>query len=149
MLEAHLDEASLIDIELASVVEMQPLIEKLKSSNIPWIASFHDFQGVPDLARLSASRMKAREAGAVAFKAAVELGWNMESITPLARFVADSEDYPVSLMGMGPLAPVSRVMFAQLGSVLNYGYLGNEPTAPGQWSARQLREAIQQVEKHL
>ena len=47
-------------------------------------------------------------------------------------------------MGMGPLAPASRLLAAQLGSVLNYGYLGSEPTAPGQWSARFLKEAVNQ-----
>ena len=147
LLIEQLDDASLIDIEVASIAEMQPLIKKLAELGTPWIASYHDFHGIPEIAQLQAAKMKARDAGAAAFKAATELGWDMTSIAPLAHFVANSDDYPISLMGMGPLAPVSRVMFAQLGSVLNYGYVGNTPTAPGQWSARQLREAIQQVQK--
>ncbi|MBK1828751.1 type I 3-dehydroquinate dehydratase [Haloferula rosea] len=147
LLSEQLDDTSLIDIEVASIAEMQPLIKRLKELDIPWIASFHDFHGVPEIAQLQAAKMKAREAGAAAFKAATELGWDLASIGPLAHFVANSDDYPISLMGMGPLAPASRVMFAQLGSVLNYGYVGNTPTAPGQWSARQLHEAIQHVQK--
>lgn len=147
LLREHLDEASLIDLEVASIAEIQPLLDDLKLAEIPWIGSFHDFQGSSDLARLQASKMRAQNAGAAAFKAAVELGWDSLAIGPLAQFVAGSEDFPVSLMGMGPLAPVSRVMFAQLGSVLNYGYLGDTPTAPGQWSAKQLREAISSVAK--
>jgi 3-dehydroquinate dehydratase len=45
-------------------------------------------------------------------------------------------------MGMGPLAPVSRLLCAQSGSLLNYGYLGTTATAPGQWDAALLRQAI-------
>jgi 3-dehydroquinate dehydratase len=43
---------------------------------------------------------------------------------------------------MGALAPESRVRCAHAGSVLNYGYIGQAPTAPGQWTAAALREAI-------
>jgi 3-dehydroquinate dehydratase-1 len=43
---------------------------------------------------------------------------------------------------MGPLAVVSRLLCAQCGSVLNYGYLGDEPTAPGQWDAGSLKRAM-------
>jgi 3-dehydroquinate dehydratase I len=48
----------------------------------------------------------------------------------------------VATMGMGPLAAASRVRCALAGSVLNYGYLGEAPTAPGQWPAAKLRAAI-------
>ena len=147
LLHEHLEDASLIDLEVASIGECTDFIGELKASGIPWIASFHDFSGVPDLSVLQAARMKSREAGAAAFKAAVELRWDTGDLAALAGYVANSTDYPVSLMGMGPLAPASRVMFAQLGSVLNYGYLGDTPTAPGQWSARQLRDAIGNVVK--
>ncbi|MFC7336516.1 type I 3-dehydroquinate dehydratase [Haloferula chungangensis] len=143
MIRSVIEDASLVDIEVASISEMQPVIDDLKKAGVPWIGSFHDFFQVPATDLLSAKRMAARNAGAAAFKAAVELGWEMDQLAPLARFVQKSSDYPVSLMGMGPLAPVSRVLFAQLGSVLNYGYLGDTPTAPGQWSAKQLKEAIE------
>lgn len=147
LLREHLAEASLLDLEVASIPASQRLIDEIHAAKTPWIGSFHDFTGVPGIAQLQAARMAAREAGAAAFKAAVELGWDTAPLPALAGFVAGSSDYPVSLMGMGPLAPTSRVMFAQLGSVLNYGYLGDIPTAPGQWSARQLKEAISNVAK--
>jgi 3-dehydroquinate dehydratase type I len=143
MIRSVLDDAALIDIEIASISEMQPLIEEMAKAGIPWIASFHNFVETPPIDLLSAKRMAARNAGAAGFKAAVELGWDMSQLAPLALFVRQATDFPVSLMGMGPLAPVSRVLFGQVGSVLNYGYLGNTPTAPGQWSAQQLKEAIQ------
>jgi 3-dehydroquinate dehydratase type I len=144
LLTAVLDDAWLIDIELASVPEMSRLIELLASRGIPWVASYHDFRGPVNLATLQAGREASTAAGAAAFKAALELGWESPRLGELADFL-QSPGLPISLMGMGPLAPVSRVLFAQLGSVLNYGYLGSSPTAPGQWSARQLTEAIRSV----
>ena len=36
-------------------------------------------------------------------------------------------------MGMGPMGPVSRLLYSQLGSCLVYGYLGDREAAPGQW----------------
>jgi 3-dehydroquinate dehydratase type I len=139
-----LDDAWLIDIEVASLGEMAGLVEDMNLRKRPWIASYHDFRGPTDLARLHAGRKAAAAAGAAAFKAALELGWESLRLPELVDFLR-SPGLPVSLMGMGPLAPVSRVLFAQFGSVLNYGYLGDTPTAPGQWSARQLTEAIRSV----
>ena len=144
LLEEALDDASMIDLELASLPEMPGFTAELRARGIPWIASYHDFKGPPDLAVLHAGRHAAAAAGAAAFKAALELGWDASRIGDLAAFLT-SPGLPVSLMGMGPLAPASRVLFAQLGSVLNYGYLGGTPTAPGQWSAHQLGEAVRSV----
>lgn len=141
-LRSVMELASLVDIEVASITEMQPVIEELSARGRPWIGSFHNFTKSSHPDELSAQLMAARNAGASGFKAAIELGWNMDQLAPLSLFLKQAGTYPVSLMGMGPLAPVSRVLFAQLGSVLNYGYLGNTPTAPGQWSARQLKAAI-------
>ena len=50
------------------------------------------------------------------------------------------------MMGMGELAAVSRLLYAQHGSLLNYGYLGSEPTAPGEWSAELMKRAILALE---
>ena len=67
---------------------------------------------------------------------------SIEDIFSCAKVLQESQSIAVSIMGMGPLAPTSRLLYAQLGSVLNYGYLGEKPTAPGQWPARLLHEAI-------
>lgn len=141
-LRGALADAALIDLELASLGELAELREEIAAAGIPWIASMHDFAGVPTPARLEAARDEARAAGAAAFKAAVTPGWCPDSLPALVAFLRQTDDFPIALMGMGPLAPVSRLLFAQFGSVLNYGFLGKTPTAPGQWSAAQLRLAI-------
>ncbi|MCH7224512.1 type I 3-dehydroquinate dehydratase [Haloferula sp. A504] len=146
-LRTSLDDAAIVDVELASADAMRALIGELAERDIPWLASCHDFSGTPAIDELEARRQAARQLGASGFKAAVDLGWEPGRLGPLALFLGHGDGFPVSLMGMGPLAPASRLLFAQLGSVLNYGYLGDTPTAPGQWSAFQLRQAIESVEK--
>jgi 3-dehydroquinate dehydratase-1 len=141
LLERVLDDAACIDIEVASIPEMGGLLETLQARAIPWLASFHDFGKLPDTAVLEDAARRAREAGANAFKAAATLH-SPADMTRLADFQLADHGLPVATMGMGPLAPVSRLLCAQCGSVLNYGYLGETPTAPGQWDAGFLKQAI-------
>ena len=147
MLEEVLDEASLIDVELASAGEMDALLERVKERGIPWVASWHDFEGRSDsFARIPVMAEQAAAAGAACFKAAVRLHQPADAAR-LAEILTTVDVLPLSLMGMGALAPVSRLLCAQAGSVLNYGYLGDAPTAPGQWSAGLLKRAIAASER--
>lgn len=142
LLAAVLDEAALIDVELESAGEMAELLEKAASSGVPWVASWHDFEGRADsFGKIPAMAERAAIAGAACFKAAVRLH-HMDDLPKLASLLTETHPLPLSLMGMGPLAPVSRLLCAQYGSVLNYGFFGDAPTAPGQWSAALLKEAL-------
>lgn len=141
LLESVLPDASWVDVEVASIPAMGNLLEKLAEAGIPWIASYHDFEKLPENAALLHAAKLARDAGAAVFKAAARVD-SPADIARLAEFQRDDHGLPVATMGMGPLAPVSRLLCAQYGSVLNYGYLGKNPTAPGQWSASCLGEAI-------
>lgn len=136
-----LEFAYCIDIEVASIPGMKAVIGATLLADIPWIASFHDFSGFPGDDVITAAAQQARQAGAAVFKMAVTL----KSPSDLAR-LADIQlrDFgiPLATMGMGPLAAVSRLLCAQCGSVLNYGFLGATPTAPGQWDAATLRMAV-------
>ncbi len=141
LLERVLDEAALIDIEVASIDEMKSLLSSLASRGTPWIASFHDFKKLPESKLLEKAAKLARDAGAHAFKAAAFLH-SPADLARLAEFQLADHGLPVATMGMGPLAPVSRLLCAQCGSVLNYGYIGKTPTAPGQWDAAMLKQAV-------
>ena len=85
MLAPALDDASLIDIEVASIGEMSELLGILRARGIPWIASFHDFEKLPPRATLEQAAARARDAGASAFKAAARLH-DLRDITALAGF---------------------------------------------------------------
>lgn len=141
LLRGVLDQASLIDIELASLEGMASLPGELRERGLPWIASFHDFQCLPADESLREAAARAREAGAHVFKLAAHLQ-DPQDLARLARFQLADHGIVVAAMGMGPLAPVSRLLCAQAGSALNYGYLGSSPTAPGQWDAALLKQAV-------
>ena len=138
LLETAIDDAACIDIEVASISEMDVLLKTLR---IPWIASFHDFSKLPETSLLEKSARHAKDAGASAFKVAAMLH-SPADMARLADFQLADHGIAVATMGMGPLAPVSRLLCAQCGSVLNYGYLGQIPTAPGQWDAGSLKQAV-------
>jgi 3-dehydroquinate dehydratase-1 len=141
MLETCLSDAAVVDLEVASINGMKDMLDKLVNSCTPWIASFHDFVKTPSNAELAERLDEAKRAGAAVFKAAAMLQ-NTADLARLAEFQLVDHGIPVSTMGMGPLAPVSRLLCAQYGSVLNYGYIGDAPTAPGQWDAAMLKAAI-------
>lgn len=144
LLRLALDQAALVDIEVASIGEMGDLLEEIEARQIPWIASFHDFGKLPDRSTLEEAVDRAREAGAAVFKTAAKLS-TPEDLARLAEFQLADHGIPVSTMGMGPLAPVSRLLCAQSGSVLNYGYIGKNPTAPGQWDSLFLKQAVSRL----
>jgi 3-dehydroquinate dehydratase-1 len=141
MLLAVLEDAALLDVEVASLVAMAGVIAAAGARGLPWIGSFHDFEKLPATAVLEAAARQARAAGAAAFKVAARLHTPAD-VARLAEFQSSNQGLPLATMGMGPLAPVSRLLCAQYGSVLNYGYLGETPTAPGQWDAGLLKLAI-------
>lgn len=141
MLEKALPDASLIDVEAACISDMREIIEAAGQAGVPWIASFHDFQGMPEEKILLSALQSAKAAGAAVFKWAAMIR-NPSDLSRLAEFQQQDHGIPVATMGMGKLAVVSRLLCAQCGSVLNYGYLGDTPTAPGQWDAGSLKRAI-------
>ena len=144
LLRSALDQAAWIDIEVASIPEMGDLLEELAAREIPWIASYHDFDKLPETGVLEAAASQARAAGAAVFKAAAKLD-SPADLARLADFQLADHGLPVATMGMGPLAPVSRLLCAQCGSLLNYGYLGTTATAPGQWDCGLLRTVISRL----
>ena len=74
--------------------------------------------GIPAMSELSSCRKATKKAGPAAFKAAVELECHT-----------------------GVVAAGSHIAHA-LCTIMNYGYLCDATTAPGQWSSARLKEAI-------
>lgn len=141
LLESVLGEASLVDIEAASIAGFGPLLDQIKERKLPWIASYHDFDKLPEESVIAAACKQAREAGATAFKLAAHLADESE-LERLVQFQLADHGIATATMGMGELGAKSRVLCARAGSALNYGHLGTKPTAPGQMSADDLRKAI-------
>ena len=132
------ERASWIDVELASYEAMKDVIHEIRSQGVGLILSYHNFDHTPEEFALQRTVELSEEADIV--KLAV-MHKNVGDFTRCTRILTRN-DRPVSLMGMCELGAVSRLLYAQHGSVLNYGYLGDEPTAPGQWAAKMLKDTI-------
>ncbi|MEM9079288.1 MAG: type I 3-dehydroquinate dehydratase [Verrucomicrobiota bacterium] len=132
--------ADAIDIEFANLDAYETLLNELAESDVTLIYSSHNFQSFDHLATVE-FLAAADQAGAHIAKAAVTLN-NPLDFSLFESLCETSRSQRVSLMGMGRFAPASRLLAAQHRSLLNYGFLGNKPTAPGQWPARLLKDAI-------
>jgi 3-dehydroquinate dehydratase I len=134
----------LVDTEITSLSlpEFANFASEVQGRRIPLIASFHDFEAFPGTAVVAKKMNEAFELGADVAKVAVHLE-TMKDLFSLVELVEShrSDGRLVSAMGMGPLGKISRLILAKAGSCLNYGYL-QQPNAPGQWSARELRGLI-------
>lgn len=143
LLQAHLDRASYLDIELRSVLDLQPLIREAKSRRIGVIGSFHDFAATPSEEVLRGAIDMALQFGLDAVKIATTLR-GPSDLARLLQLLDSAKRLPLSVMGMGALGRASRIALARCGSVLNYGHLG-EANAPGQWPARRLRDLLREL----
>lgn len=133
--------ANFVDIELANLEAMADTAELARSNGALVVASAHNFQKTPTSEEIRDKIKQAIDLGADMFKMAV-MHNDLDDMHRCAKLMQEGHPIAMSLMGMGALAPVSRVLYSQLGSLLNYGFLGNEETAPGQWPAKLLTEAV-------
>lgn len=140
MLEALLPFASAIDVEFANHREYAGLITEASERGIALVLSSHNFNSFDHIATIE-MLANSHAAGAQIAKAAVTLK-DAVDLTLFESLALDLAGTQFSLMGMGFYGPASRILAAQHCSILNYGYLGDEPTAPGQWPAKLLKEAI-------
>lgn len=143
MIEPLLDLASLIDIELRSAMPMQGTIQKARAAGVPVIGSFHEFQATPADDVLSGAVNFGQQAGLDAVKIATYLN-TQEDLIRLMKLAAGSHRLRLSVMGMGPLGRISRLVLAKSGSLLNYGFIGTS-NAPGQWPAARLKELLAEL----
>ena len=138
-----LPQAALVDVEVASLPELDDVVQAARDQGVIVVASLHDFTATPtrDLLRSAVERAMAGGADLVKFATTVK---TTADLAVLGSLLEEQGHVPLSVMGMGPLGRVSRLLFGQLGSVLNYGYL-DAATVPGQWPAGHLRQLIAQL----
>jgi len=129
--------ATLIDIELRSARQFRTLIDTAHSKGIGVILSHHDFKRTPTRERLRSLAGLAHRLGGDIFKVAATTG-TAPDIANLLAFLSAEKRIPLSVMGMGRFGKVSRLLFAQAGSLLNYGFL-DKAQVKGQWPAPLLK----------
>ena len=135
--------AAALDWEIAQLSAAQELVAEAHAAGVPIIASAHDFEKTPTLETLLEKEQAARALGADVAKFAFRLHSAEDMMTGVELLRRASGT--TTAMGMGPLGAVSRLLYAQHGACLVYGYLGDTPTAPGQWSAALCRESLDRL----
>ncbi len=139
LLTSLVDDAALVDVEVANLRLFGDVVQQAIDSEVPVVASFHDFHAMPPLDMLRDKIARALDEGSTAVKFAV----TPQSVGDVAALASLMENAPcpLALMGMGRFGRISRLLLAQLGSCLNYGFL-DRATVRGQWSARELKRLV-------
>ena len=135
--------AQYLDIELRSVKALAATIAAARARGVRVIVSDHHFKTMPPAARLRHAIRRAHAAGADICKIAALADTPAALAQLLALFTA-RQPLPLSIMGMGRFGKISRLLLAQAGSVLNYGYL-DQPNASGQWEAVLLQKRLAEL----
>ncbi|MFT5109984.1 MAG: 3-dehydroquinate dehydratase-1 [Pseudoalteromonas tetraodonis] len=138
--QRYLEVAWAIDIEIQSLEELAEVVAAAKAGKPLVIASFHDFDKLPETTLLEEKIEQGIAAGADIVKLAARLH-SQDDIIRLVSVLEKETRIPLSVMGMGSLGKASRLLAAKSGSILNYGYL-TEANAPGQCPAEILKELI-------
>jgi 3-dehydroquinate dehydratase-1 len=128
--------ADYIDVELRCGL----LGRLLKTVERPVIASYHNFSRAPAPEELEAILGQMKRTGAEIAKIAVtplRLQDNLEILQLLLE-----TDMPLCVVAMGRLGRHLRAVAPLYGSALTYGYV-SQPTAPGQMSVSQLKQALE------
>ncbi|MFT6182323.1 MAG: 3-dehydroquinate dehydratase-1 [Paracoccaceae bacterium] len=130
--------ASLIDIELRDFGPLENVIDQAKCQEVLVVGSFHDFEATPSLDTLT-SKLNPQRVDIHKFALMAHSLDDIKSHFSLMKILSHQK---LSVMGMGPLGAAARPLMAKAGSLLNYGYLGKTPTAPNQWPAALLSDAL-------
>lgn len=128
------DFADYIDIELRSDARSK-LMKNVKK---PLIVSYHNFVCTPGHKELQTIRDEMSGCGAAIAKIAVT-PTSLKDNLDILNFLLET-DMPMCMIAMGPLGRHLRAIAPIYGSALAYGYI-TEPTAPGQMSVAELRQA--------
>jgi 3-dehydroquinate dehydratase-1 len=144
LLMRYLPIARYLDVELRSVRLYRSVIDRAKRSGIGTIISFHDFESTPSLGSLRAKASQATRVQPDLFKVVTRTDTGAQ-LDRLLRFTSERKPtLPLAAMGMGKLGRMSRLLFAQCGSVLIYTSLG-KPRVDGQLSLEQFRAAQREI----
>lgn len=129
--------AAAIDIELRDFDALGRVIANAREQRVVVVGSFHHFQETPGLPELTSKLDTRADIHKFALMAT--------SLPCIQAHLSLFDAHPgeaLAIMGMGPLGAAARPLMAKAGSLLNYGYLGATPSAPNQWPAGLLKQAL-------
>ena len=141
LLLRFLPHAKFVDVELRNARGFEAVLERARKQRVQRILSFHDFKSIPSPRTLRAKAIEAKAHGANVFKVAVRIE-TPAGLTQLVDLVIDKKiKIPLSVMGIGKLGAISRLLLARCGSALNYGSI-QQVHVEGQLPIDVLRSAL-------
>ena len=145
----HKSAVEMIDVETSNGDHVvNEIREASEAAGKKLILSYHNFQSTPGKEELKERAEQAVTLGADVVKIAVMPNCKREvfQLLHLTKEIDESLDIPIITMSMGDLGGLSRIIGWAYGSVLTFG-VGVELSAPGQMPVKELREAIQTIQK--
>ena len=141
LLTRFLPRAHYVDVESRSAAALRSLLTRAEKKKVRRIISFHNFESTPHPRILTAKARAAKAHKANVFKVATRTDTPAELARLLDFTTKKDVELPVSVMGIGKLGAISRVLLARAGSALVYASLGPAPRddIEGQLSLEQLR----------
>jgi len=141
LLERFLDRAAYLDIELRALRELRSIRLQARRRKVRLIASFHDLETTPSVARLRAKARAAVAARADILKIATRTD-TRDDLERLLKFFDNADvDLPIAAMGIGKYGRGARLELARRGSALVYGSVGPS-RIEGQMPLAELRSAL-------
>ena len=132
--------AEAIDVELATMRAMQPVIDEARRTGKTVVLSAHAILKPATAAQFSRWVGQFAPLPATILKIAARIqSWR--DLQQLAALLVNHPDWHLAVMGLGPYAAQSRSVLTALGSRLAYGYL-DKAAAPGQPSAAAVRKMV-------
>ncbi|MFH1067937.1 MAG: type I 3-dehydroquinate dehydratase [bacterium] len=135
-----LPSADAVDVELASVQELQPVLKEARRLKRKIILSAHALTNDLKPRQVNDLLKKFQRHQADIYKIAV-LCREQSDLTVLAQALVGHPSLPLAVMAVGPMANLSRVILPALGSRLVYGYL-DKPAAPNQPSIGEVAKQL-------
>jgi 3-dehydroquinate dehydratase-1 len=127
-----------VDFELASLLELGAAYRQALQAQLVVVLSGHSIKKRVSTEKLCRWVRDFEKKKASVYKLAVRVE-TARDLFPLALLLCVKPEHRWALMGVGPMAAVSREVLSTLGSRLVYGYL-DKPAAPGQPSLKKLRK---------
>jgi len=132
-----------IDVELVTARALQPVLTEARRTGKTVVLSAHAIPSPATPAQIARWVKAFDHQPRTILKIAARIqSWR--DLQQLAALLVNHPELPLAVMGVGPHAAQSRSVLTALGSRLVYGYL-DEPAAPGQPSAAEVRKMVEVV----
>ena len=124
LLSRFLHRARYVDVELRSASALRSILKLAGIKNVRRIISYHNLKSTPHSRTLQTKARAAKSWGADIFKVATRTDTPAQLARLLDFMTRKDVDLTVSVMGIGKLGAISRVLLAHCGSGLIYASLG-------------------------